>query len=160
MDPVRELPYWPAAKALHIEAGQMAASDYVPTYPNLTLASEGASTDAVHLLHRKRAVGFTGFYRLVNGEREWTNTPHDELGRVTMTTLVVCGEEDRDNGSAQKLADILPEARYVEVPGPHMSSVTKPDLGGGVRRVAGHGLIDWSAGSWRAGRRRESTRRA
>jgi len=47
MDPVCELPYWPAAKALHIEAGQMAASDYVPTYPNLLLASEGVSTDAV-----------------------------------------------------------------------------------------------------------------
>lgn len=47
MDPVRELPYWPAAKALHIEAGQMAASDYVPTHPNLLLASEGVSTDAV-----------------------------------------------------------------------------------------------------------------
>ena len=46
MDPVRELPYWPAAKALHIEAEQMAASDYVPTYPNLPLASEGASTEA------------------------------------------------------------------------------------------------------------------
>jgi hypothetical protein len=47
MDPVRELPYWPAAKALHIEAGQMAASDYVPTYPHLLLASEGVSTEAV-----------------------------------------------------------------------------------------------------------------
>ena len=46
MDPVRELPYWPAAMALLIEAGQMTASDYVPTYPNLTLAFEGASTDA------------------------------------------------------------------------------------------------------------------
>jgi transposase len=30
MDPVRELPYWPAAKMLLKEAGQMAASDYVP----------------------------------------------------------------------------------------------------------------------------------
>ena len=46
MDPVRELPYWPAAMALLIEAGQMTASDYVPAYPNLPLASEGASTDA------------------------------------------------------------------------------------------------------------------
>lgn len=42
MDPVRELPYWPAAMALLIEAGQMTASDYVPTYPDLLLASEGA----------------------------------------------------------------------------------------------------------------------
>ena len=30
MDLVRELPYWPAAMALLIEAGQMTASDYVP----------------------------------------------------------------------------------------------------------------------------------
>ena len=45
MDPTRELPYWPAAMALLIEAGQMTASDYVPICPNLLLASEGASTD-------------------------------------------------------------------------------------------------------------------
>lgn len=42
MDPARELPYWPAAMALLIKAGQMTASDYVPTYPDLMLASEGA----------------------------------------------------------------------------------------------------------------------
>ena len=47
MDPVRELPYWPAAMALLIEAGQMTASDYVPTYPKIPLASKGASTDAI-----------------------------------------------------------------------------------------------------------------
>ena len=47
MDPVRELPYWPAAMALLIEAGQMTASDYVPTYPDLLLASEGASTEDI-----------------------------------------------------------------------------------------------------------------
>jgi hypothetical protein len=34
--------------ALLIKAGQMTASDYVPTYPDLLLASEGASTDAVY----------------------------------------------------------------------------------------------------------------
>ena len=41
MDPVRELPYWPAAMALLIEAGQMTASDYVPTYPNYRLHPKG-----------------------------------------------------------------------------------------------------------------------
>ncbi|MCH2487203.1 MAG: alpha/beta hydrolase [Erythrobacter sp.] len=51
------------------------------------------------------------------------------LGNVTMPTLVVCGDEDRDNGSAEELADLLPNADYVEVPGSHMGSVTKPDLG-------------------------------
>jgi hypothetical protein len=36
--------------------------------------------------------------------------------------------DDQDNGPVQELADILPDARFVEVPGNHMSSVTKPDL--------------------------------
>ncbi len=53
----------------------------------------------------------------------------DALANVTMPTLVVCGDEDRDNGSAQELAELLPDAEYREVPGTHMSSVTKPDLG-------------------------------
>ena len=51
------------------------------------------------------------------------------LDNVTMPTLVVCGDEDRDNGSAEELAQLLPNADFVEVPGTHMSSVTKPDLG-------------------------------
>ncbi len=49
--------------------------------------------------------------------------------RMTPETLVVCGTEDTDNGSAQALADALPNARYQAIPGTHMSSVTKPELG-------------------------------
>lgn len=45
MDPVRELPYGPAASGAASEAGQMAASDNVPRPPNKPLASYGASTD-------------------------------------------------------------------------------------------------------------------
>lgn len=59
----------------------------------------------------------------------FTDLPLDLLDRVAMPTLVVCGDEDRDNGSAADLAARLPDATYVEVPGTHMSSVTKPDLG-------------------------------
>ncbi|MBX7457582.1 alpha/beta hydrolase [Qipengyuania sp. 1NDH17] len=51
------------------------------------------------------------------------------LSNVTMPTLVVCGDEDRDNGSAEELAGLIPDATFVEVPGTHMGSVTKPDLG-------------------------------
>jgi pimeloyl-ACP methyl ester carboxylesterase len=46
-----------------------------------------------------------------------------------MPTLVVCGSEDDENGSARELAGMLPNARYEEIPGTHMSSVTKPELG-------------------------------
>lgn len=51
------------------------------------------------------------------------------LANITIPVLVVCGDEDRDNGSAEELAQLLPDATYVEVPGTHMGSVTKPDLG-------------------------------
>jgi pimeloyl-ACP methyl ester carboxylesterase len=56
------------------------------------------------------------------------------LGRVTMPTLVICGDEDRDNGSAEDLAQLLPAADFVETPGTHMSSVTKPELGEAMAR--------------------------
>ena len=46
------------------------------------------------------------------------------LAGLTMPTLVVCGAQDQDNGSAVSLVEALPDARYVEVPGTHMSSVT------------------------------------
>src|SRR3954469_23135171 len=52
-----------------------------------------------------------------------------ELATITMPTLVLQGTDDDDNGSAGALPRLLPDARYVEVPGNHMSAVTKPDLG-------------------------------
>jgi pimeloyl-ACP methyl ester carboxylesterase len=51
------------------------------------------------------------------------------LEAFTMPTLVVCGDQDDDNGSAEELANILPHAIFEEVPGTHMSSVTKLELG-------------------------------
>ena len=56
------------------------------------------------------------------------------LEAFTMPTLVVCGSEDDDNGSAEELANILPNAIFEEVPGTHMSSVTKPQLGEAIAR--------------------------
>jgi pimeloyl-ACP methyl ester carboxylesterase len=52
-----------------------------------------------------------------------------ELRAIDRPTLVVAGADDHDNGSAQDVADLLPDARYAEVPGNHMSAVTKPDFG-------------------------------
>ena len=57
------------------------------------------------------------------------DTPPDAVGRITMPTLVVCGADDQDNGNAIDLADALPEGRYAEIPGNHMSSVTQRQFG-------------------------------
>ena len=56
------------------------------------------------------------------------------LKAFTMPTLVICGSEDEDNGSAEELAAALPNAVFEEVPGTHMSSVTKPEFGEAIAR--------------------------
>ena len=59
----------------------------------------------------------------------FVNTDEDMLRSMNMPTLVVSGADDHDNGSAEALAALLPDGRYVAVPGNHMSAVTRPDLG-------------------------------
>ena len=67
-----------------------------------------------------------------------TDTDPAALAAITMPTLVVCGDEDRDNGSPDKLAAALPDAIHAVIPGTHMGCVTKPELGRTIR--------DWLAG--------------
>jgi len=57
------------------------------------------------------------------------DSPPEALGTISMPTLVVCGEDDHDNGSAASLAAALPDAVHRTIPGSHMSSVTKSELG-------------------------------
>jgi pimeloyl-ACP methyl ester carboxylesterase len=54
------------------------------------------------------------------------------LKAFTMPTMVVCGVEDDDNGSGRQLAAVLPNAIFREVPGTHMSSVTKAEFGAAI----------------------------
>jgi pimeloyl-ACP methyl ester carboxylesterase len=62
------------------------------------------------------------------------DTEPGDLAVVTMPTLVVCGDKDRDNGSPRALVDALPDGRLEQVPGTHMSSVTEPELGEAIVR--------------------------
>ena len=61
------------------------------------------------------------------------DTPVAALATVDMPTLVVCGDQDRDNGSPDSLVAALPNAELAVIPGTHMSCVTKPDLGVAIR---------------------------
>lgn len=58
----------------------------------------------------------------------FVDTSEAELGQITMPVLVIAGEADDDNGSAAALAELLPEGRFVAVPGNHMSAVLRPEL--------------------------------
>ena len=61
--------------------------------------------------------------------QSFADTFMDRLKSFTMPTLVVCGSEDHDNGSPEELAAVLPDGRFKQVPGTHMSSVTRPEFG-------------------------------
>lgn len=58
----------------------------------------------------------------------FVDSTESELRAIAMPTLVLSGAEDRDNGPAEALADLLPQGRYEAVPGNHMSAVTRPEL--------------------------------
>lgn len=57
------------------------------------------------------------------------DTAPEDLAAITMPVLVLCGDKDNDNGSADRLAAALPDARRATIPGTHMSSVTEPEMG-------------------------------
>lgn len=59
----------------------------------------------------------------------FTDTDPALLEQITMPTLVVSGEQDEDNGSAEALVAALPDATLRSIPGNHMSSVTGAGLG-------------------------------
>ncbi|MDZ4139416.1 MAG: alpha/beta fold hydrolase [Erythrobacter sp.] len=56
------------------------------------------------------------------------------LANITCPALVISGDRDEDNGSSQDLAALLPDASYAEIPGGHLDSATKPELGEGIVR--------------------------
>jgi len=64
--------------------------------------------------------------------RSQQSTPIEALRAMAIRTLVLCGRNDEDNGSAADLALELPNAALVQIPGNHMSAVTKPDFGAAI----------------------------
>jgi pimeloyl-ACP methyl ester carboxylesterase len=59
------------------------------------------------------------------------------LTKLDIPIAVICGANDHDNGSAPLLVTNLTNARYFEVPGTHMSSVTEAALGDAIVEFLG-----------------------
>ncbi|WP_294061937.1 alpha/beta hydrolase [Sphingomonas sp.] len=62
----------------------------------------------------------------------FVDTPQAAVAAIVQPTEVISGVDDYDNGSAQQVADLLPHGHFVEVPGNHMSAVTRPELGDAI----------------------------
>lgn len=57
-----------------------------------------------------------------------------DLSKITMPSAVINGADDDDNGSGDELAERLEQGKHFEVPGNHLNSVTKPELGEAIVR--------------------------
>jgi pimeloyl-ACP methyl ester carboxylesterase len=66
--------------------------------------------------------------------KSFTDCESGWLDSFTMPTLVMVGSEDHDNGSGEELAKALPNATFRQIPGTHMSSVTKAEFGETIAR--------------------------
>lgn len=62
----------------------------------------------------------------------FVDTPQEAIAAIPQPTIVIAGAEDYDNGSAQEVAELLPHGSFREVPGNHMSAVTRPELGDAI----------------------------
>lgn len=61
--------------------------------------------------------------------KTFSDLPPAEISKIMAKTLVLCGDEDRDNGDPQALTDLLANGSHVVISGNHLSSVTKPEMG-------------------------------
>ncbi|MEM8919602.1 MAG: alpha/beta fold hydrolase [Pseudomonadota bacterium] len=71
--------------------------------------------------------------------RTFSDLETGQLAEIETPVQVLCGTEDRDNGDPEKLAHLLPKGNLTHIPGTHMSSVTKAELG--------EGMLDFLSGS-------------
>lgn len=63
----------------------------------------------------------------------FVDSRREELAAIPQPVAIICGSEDHDNGSAAELAALLPQGRFMAIPGNHMNAVTKPELGRAIR---------------------------
>jgi hypothetical protein len=59
-------------------------------------------------------------------------TSEADIRAIPTQTLVVCGDRDHDNGSPERLADLLPRGRVKIVSGDHTGAVGHPSLAGAI----------------------------
>lgn len=76
---------------------------------------------------RIRAGGFNP-QALLGVLSSFVATTAENLAGLHVPTLIVCGQDDADNGSPERLALAMPNAKAVRVPGDHLTAVGEPQL--------------------------------
>ena len=74
---------------------------------------------------------------MLNVLAQQVDTTAEELAKIDVPMLIVSGEDDADNGSAEKLATFVPGAISKRVPGNHLTAVMAPELGRAIASFLG-----------------------
>ncbi len=96
-----------------------------------------------HALMNDTIPGYEGFRKyiaqkglnplvLACQQKEQPSTSAEELARLTLPVLIICGDQDTDNGKGSDLQLLIPNATFVEVPGNHNTSAWTPEFAGKV----------------------------
>jgi pimeloyl-ACP methyl ester carboxylesterase len=59
---------------------------------------------------------------LASQQKEQPSTSKAQLAKLKQSVLVICGTEDADNGNGKELQQMIPNSRFVSVPGNHNSA--------------------------------------
>jgi len=59
-------------------------------------------------------------------QKEQPSTSKEELGKLKLPVLVICGDADEDNGKAMELQQMIPNSKFVTVPGNHNAAGNTP----------------------------------
>ncbi|HVZ57763.1 MAG TPA: alpha/beta hydrolase [Chitinophagaceae bacterium] len=61
-------------------------------------------------------------------QQEQPSTSREELARIRVPVLLVCGDQDTDNGSARELAALIPGSLFRQTPGVHNTANGTPEF--------------------------------
>lgn len=65
-------------------------------------------------------------------QKEQPSTSKEALAKLRVPVLIVCGNEDSDNGKGSDLQLLIPGSRFVEITGNHNSSAYTPEFAGKI----------------------------
>lgn len=83
--------------------------------------------------------GYEGFRKYISGkgldplvlacqQKEQPSTSKEKLGKLKQQILVICGNEDTDNGKGSDLQKLIPNSTFVEIKGNHNTSAYTPEF--------------------------------
>ncbi|MDB5200138.1 MAG: hypothetical protein JWO92_2101 [Chitinophagaceae bacterium] len=83
--------------------------------------------------------GYEGFRKYISGkgldpmvlacqQKEQPSTSKEQLARLKQQVLIICGNQDTDNGKGSELQLLIPNSKFVEITGNHNSSAYTPEF--------------------------------